>query len=282
MVGTLAGAGVAALPLKGPLLASDLHGDLGLRETADVDLLVARTDLEQAVRTLVGEGFSQAPEARRADGLPGLHDVLRHPSLGEVELHWRIHWYEERFAGDMLARAEPAADGFLRPQPDDLAAALLLFYARDGFHGVRMAADIGAWWDRHGAELPAAFLEGHARRYPALAPALTAAAHAAERVVGVPAPSWLGAAAAAGPRVALATRLSDWAQDGDLDQLAANISLVGALLGPRGSTGDFARRELLPPGLGARRRAVHAVEDERALPPGALATAARPLVDARA
>jgi hypothetical protein len=49
---------------------------------------------------------------------------------------------------------------------------------------------------------------------------------------------------APGRRIALATRLADWTQHGDRDQLAANVSLVGGLLGPSGSLGEFARREL--------------------------------------
>jgi hypothetical protein len=237
---------IPALPLKGPLLAADAHGDFGLRETDDVDLLIPHTRLHEAATLLEEEAYERDDEPIRRNGLPDLHLALRHPGGASVELHWRVHWYEQAFSEDMLARAAPGPDGLLRARPDDLAAALLLFYARDGLYGVRLAADIGAWWDRHGGELPPHFLEGHARGYPALAPAMTAAATAAERIAGVPAPGWLGSAAVEGRRVELATRLADWAQTGDRDQLAANISLADALLGPPGSTGEFARRQLQP------------------------------------
>ncbi|HKP91240.1 MAG TPA: hypothetical protein VJT75_14850, partial [Thermoleophilaceae bacterium] len=83
---------------------------------------------------------------------------------------------------------------------------------------------------------------------------------AAEVVAGAPAPSWLGAHAASGRRVALATRFADWAQQGDPDQLSANISLVGGLLGPPGSAWSFARRELLPYDLRPGRRLTHAAK----------------------
>jgi hypothetical protein len=244
VAGALADAGIAALPLKGPLLAAEAHGDAGLRDTADVDVLVDRDRLDRAVRVLNAAGFARAPGEPAWYGLPDLHHGLAHPRLPNVDVHWRVHWYESAFSRDMLRRAAPGADGLLRAQPEDLAAALLLFYARDGFHGVRLAADIAAWWDRRGAGLGDRFLERHARAYPRLAPALTAAAGAAERVTGVRARAWLGDAAVAGRRVALATRLADWTQRGDRDQLAANVSLVGGLLGPRGSLGEFARREL--------------------------------------
>jgi hypothetical protein len=256
----LAEAGIASLPLKGPLLAAEVHGDFGLRETSDVDILVAGDRLDAAVRVLRDMGFEPPPEPARGDGLPDLHYRLAHESLPTVELHWRVAWYETAFARDMLDRAVPGADGLLRPEARDLAASLLLFYARDGFHGVRYAADVAAWWDRRPPELQGAFLEEHVDRYPALRAALTAAARAAEAVAGVPAPSWLGARAASGRRVALAARFADWAQQGDPDQLSANISLVGGLLGPPGSAWSFARRELLPYDLRPGPRLAHAAK----------------------
>ncbi len=43
---------------------------------------------------------------RAASGWPaGLHETLVHPTLPRVELHWRVHWYERRFAADALVRA---------------------------------------------------------------------------------------------------------------------------------------------------------------------------------
>jgi hypothetical protein len=243
----LATEGIPALPLKGPLLAAAAHGDLGLRDTRDVDLLVPRSRLAEAVRLLDDGSFRTGDDPLRANGLPDLHLALRADAGPSIELHWRIHWYEDDFSADMLARAEPGRDGLLRARPADLAASLLLYYARDGFHGIRIAADIAAWWDRHGGELEPAFLEAHARRYPELTAALTAAADVVERLTGTPATAWLGAAPAPrGRRIELAERLGNWSQVGDRDQLAANISLADGLLGPRGSGRDFARRQLRP------------------------------------
>ena len=256
----LAEAGIPALPLKGTTLADDVHGDVGLRATSDVDLLVPRARLFEAADALVGlGGFSQPHDVLRPNGLPDLHLVLTHPQLLQVELHWRIHWYEDEFSADMLARAAPDADGLLRAAPADLAAALLLFHARDGFHGLRPVIDLAAWWERHGHELPPRFLEGHMRDYPALRPALTASAHVVEAIGGVPATEWLGDAGAGGRRVAIATRLADWTQQGDIDQLRANISLVGGLLGPPSSSREFVRRELLTYGVGFSGKSGHAV-----------------------
>ena len=77
----------------------------------------------------------------------------------------------------------------------------------------------------------------------------------------MPARGWLGAAGAERRRrVAVAERLADWHQAGDRDQLMANISLVGGLLGPRGSWRDFVNREVLRPEEGAPASAAHAVK----------------------
>ncbi len=260
VVGLLAEAGIRALRLKGPQLAEEAHGDIGLRATHDIDVLVAAADLQPAARALQAAGFSEPVGRLGREGLPDLHLELHHDALPRVELHWRVHWDERAFSSQMLARATEGADGMLRAQPDDLAASLLLFYARDGFHGVRMAADIAAWWDRHGAALPPRLLEEHARRHPELQPSLTAAATAAQRLTGVPALLWLGTEVARSRRVDVAARLADWSQEGDRDQLAANIVFAGALLGPRGSGARFARRELSLPGAGPAASAAHAAK----------------------
>jgi hypothetical protein len=54
-----------------------------------------------------------------------------------------MHWYERAFCQAVLDRAEPAS-GSLRLQRDDHLALLLIGYARDGFRGLRVPADIAA------------------------------------------------------------------------------------------------------------------------------------------
>ena len=263
VIGLLAEAGIRALPLKGPLLAQDAHGDVGLRATHDVDVLVAAPELERAARLLQAAGFSAPTGSIGPGGLPPLHFELRHATLPPVELHWRVHWYEHAFSERLLAHATVASDGLPRAEPVDLVASLLLYFARDGFHGVRLASDIAAWWDREGTRLPPRFLEAHAQHYPGIAPALGAAALAVARLTGVPAVDWLGDAAAAiqrRRRLQTAARLAEWRQLGDRDQLKANISLVGGLVSPAGSLREFARRELTLPGEGATAGAAHAAK----------------------
>ena len=246
LVALLGDGGILAVPLKGPLLADAAHGDLGLRETDDVDLLVPAGDLSRAVRLLVAEGYDEPDDPIRLNGLPDLHFALGRGRGPSAELHWRVHWYEEAFSRDMLARAAPGADGLPRLHPHDLAASLLLFYARDGFHGVRLAADVAALWERNPEALPPGCLGRYATAYPELAPALGAACRVTERLTGAPATGWLGGGTSPSRRSAAAARLASWTQAGDRDQLAANISLVDGLLSPRGRIPEFIRRELVP------------------------------------
>ncbi len=217
--------GVPALPLKGTTLAQDAHGDLGLRSSSDIDVLVAREDLPAAVERLRSHGYLTQDE-----DLPALHVLMYRPGRVHVELHWRVHWYETEFARELLANPDVAHTG----------ASLLLFYARDGFHGLRLAADVAAWHDRHEAD---GLLDELALRHPGLARTWSAAALAAERIVGVPATSWLSSDAGLDRRARLAVRLANPAEIGVAAQRAADILLVDLLLSPVVALPTVIRRE---------------------------------------
>jgi hypothetical protein len=267
-------AAIPAVALKGPTLATELHGDPALREYADIDVLVApdRLDAAAAVASRLGwtdRAWSGVP---LRDGLPALHRVLRHPggALPELELHWRVHWYETRFAAEALDRAVVGADGRRRLKPVDQLAILLLFYARDGFAGLRLAADLGAWWDRHGdADVPSRLRE-LADRHPALAEPWRAATTAACAVAGLPLDPAAHGLVPTGRRARLAVRLTNWRLVGDADQVRANVTLVDALLAPRGQWRAILGRhapapsggtaDAPTPGGARRRAATHAVK----------------------
>lgn len=240
----LAESGIPALPLKGPRLAEAAHGDLGLRSSNDIDLLVPTEALDQSVALLRTEGYEAPTDPIIARGLPHLHYELRHPTGPSVELHWRVHWYEERFSADLLRAARPDESGVLTATSAGLAACLLLFLARDGLHGLRMTADIAAWNDSGRGALGAGALDETCREYPALARPLEAAARVAERFSGVPRAAWLSPPASDDRRIGLACRLADWSGEGDRDQMKANISLVDGLLAPRGGSPAFMRRQV--------------------------------------
>lgn len=244
----LDGAAIAALPLKGVSLAQQLYGDPGLRPTNDIDVLVPPEALPSARNVLVGHGYEDRPEPLGPDGLPRLHLEMHHPAglLPGVEIHWRVHWYERELTGELLASRQNGGRVPHLP-PLQLLVTLLLFYARDGFVGLRLVTDLSGFWDRFGAEVVPSEFAAVLRRHPSLEPALRAAALAAADVVGLPAERFLPAPAAASRRVDLARRLADWTADRDPDQVSADVVLVDGLLTPRAGRAEYVHRSLVPP-----------------------------------
>lgn len=245
LIDDLEGAGIPAMLLKGTALARSIYGDLGLRPSSDIDLLVAPEDLHRAVAVVRGTGYERPRDPVRRDGLPQLHFNLVHPrELPNVEVHWRVHWCETRFASEMLASATRTDMG-RRPLPEHELATLLLLYARDGFLGLRLGADIAGWWDTYGGKVAPSCLDSLLDRHPTLAPALVTAAGVSGALVGFPVSDVLTLTVPAGRRARIATRLVNWTGDGDIDQCAATVVLVDGLLTPRRALWSFLRRALL-------------------------------------
>jgi hypothetical protein len=243
----LRASGIVSCALKGPGLGEAIYGEPGRRLASDIDLLVAPADLHAAVAAIRELGYAEPNERIAAPALPELHYAMRHErdQLPPIELHWRIHWYESRFASErLLPPAGAAADW--RPAPVDELAALLLFYARDGFTGLRQAVDLSAWWDRFGAQLPAAALEPLTREYPQLREALLTALTVAEAVVGLPAGRVVAGPGRLRRRSRLATSLVDHRPYRNEAQLFAEVALVDGLLTPRGGLRAYLRRQVLP------------------------------------
>jgi hypothetical protein len=239
-------AGIPVVPLKGVALADEVYGDIGARQSSDIDLLVGIEDLDRAVKVAEEQGWRE-PELLRAAGMPRLHRELFHETLPPLELHWRVHWYEERFAAAALSRALPTADGWSRLQYGDELAFLLLFLARDGFAGLRQTIDVAAWWAALGQENETrAAVRIVANSHPKLKRALFAAAFHVEDIAGLPRGS-LGGDARLSQRQRAAVRLANPWLEGAREQRAADISMVDGLLSPRGGTRAFIGRQLLPP-----------------------------------
>jgi hypothetical protein len=238
----LTAAGIRALPLKGSLLARELYGDVAARMSIDVDVLVSPEDLARAVTVVGALGWRSGPGIRRVGGLPVLHERLVHPTLPAIELHWRVHWYERDFAVDALARATQTAPGEpLQMQPLDGLIALMLFYARDGFSGLRFPADAAAWWDQRcaGAFLPppGALV---AEQYPALTAPVSVASGLLADLVGLPA----GGSRDSPFRWRVAEGLASPFLDEGRRQAEANAGLTDVLLAPPNAAGDAMRRVL--------------------------------------
>lgn len=87
--------GVSALAFKGPTLALLLYGKLSLRTVRDLDLLVARRQIDQAMRALQACGYEPVSgtggEPPSISGKTRKHVLFVHCKLGfAVELHWAV------------------------------------------------------------------------------------------------------------------------------------------------------------------------------------------------
>jgi hypothetical protein len=242
--------GIEAVPLKGPLLAERIYANPGHRGvSSDLDYLVRADRLDEAVETIRTLGYELRDDDIWADGLPHYHYGLvpADPAMPKIELHWRVHWYERRFASDLVGRSELDRQRVRLPVPDDEFAALLLIYARDGFVGLRFAADIAAWWDAHSAvdQLPA--LGRVIDTYPELRGAIASGAAAAHRVAGLPPVERGLAADEARLRPRLAAQMVNWRGIGTQRQVARDITLIDLLLTPPGAYRIFWRHYYLQP-----------------------------------
>lgn len=237
-------AGIAATWLKGARLAEEAHGDVALRESADIDLLVGPDDLSDAATILEELGWTPFGDWTDRNGLPRLHLSFVHQGMPVVEVHWRVHWYESVFAAQALGRGRAESKGGVRLQDEDVLLFLLLFYARDGLAGLRLAMDALAWANRPTVDQTT--LATRIVDNPSLQPALLAAAHAVACIAGrnatiLPHREDLGMSAKA------AVLLADPLLRLNEKQRSAETALIDLLLAPPGERARACRRQLLPP-----------------------------------
>ena len=249
MMDALEAAGIRSMLLKGPALGRALYGKPGRRPSADIDLLVRAEDLNEAVVAAERLGYRDTEPYRPGERLPLLHRRLVHrqPGLPVLELHWRVHWYEQLFSRDMLLRSSPGGRIGNRAAPADELTGLLLFYARDGFVDLRLACDVGAWWDALGRQLPSGAVAKQIARYPALERVLVAAAEVSDHVVGVPRRELLGEEHELERRVRLAMALANPDARGSRTQHQSDALLIDLLLTPPGGRRESIKRQLRTP-----------------------------------
>lgn len=269
-IAMLADAGIRSVPLKGPLMGEAIYGDPGRRPSSDIDLLVAPGQLRAAVEVVRELGYGAPTDYVDANGLPLLHFLLVHErgELPPMELHWRVHWYEQRFASERLLPPAVEPLGEWRPEPAAELAALLLFYARDGFVDLRLATDLSAWWEAYGSQLPADALSRLLRDYPPLARAILAGVRAAERIVGLPTAQIISHMPRLDLRVRMAVRLANPHPRSSRSQVYADVGLIDGLLMPRGGFSAFMRRNVLPPPEVLDQQARHAARQRTRSPLG--------------
>jgi hypothetical protein len=89
--------GILAIPLKGPVLAAALYGDLTLRDFIDLDILIPPQEIGRARDLLVAEGYRPeshltGSQAAACFQSPKEHHFVLTGKDGRVlvELHWRL------------------------------------------------------------------------------------------------------------------------------------------------------------------------------------------------
>ena len=149
IVDGLSARGVRAAPIKGPLLAEYVYGDIGLRQIEDLDILVGSADYGCARDLLLGDGYQQF--GGTAYGPPPAHQMFRFEGRGEVvELHGRMAPalpHDSFSAERLLARARPATllgREVLSISPEDLFLLLCLHGMKHRWARVELSCVIGA------------------------------------------------------------------------------------------------------------------------------------------
>lgn len=143
--------GIRALFLKGPVIAADLYGDVSLRTSCDLDVLVPLESLQAAEELLVSLGYE------KDDYITSVlndwkwrhhHITFLHPGKGiKVEVHWRLNPSPSKEPGfEELWSRKRQSSLISRPiyylGREDLFLFLVSHGARHGWSRLRWLLDI--------------------------------------------------------------------------------------------------------------------------------------------
>ena len=159
---------------KGPALAIDAYGDVGLRECGDLDLLLHRDDFPQAASLLKSHGFRSAWERPPSEALRRVFACEFDRRGVQLDVHWDLApgWLRYRVDFDSFWEAGvPISSGghyARKMRPEDLLIVLCVHGAKHWWERLRWIADIAELvnrgqirdWDR----VAAASNRAHSRR----------------------------------------------------------------------------------------------------------------------
>lgn len=149
--------GIEAIPLKGPLLTTELYGNLELRPMTDLDILVRTRDVLEAKRLLIAQGYLPEKDLDTRQEKEHLnHDCAFHFYQAKqklnVDLHWRIvRW--QAFKSDFLwSRAVTARSGEIQSlwlAPEELFLFLCIHLCKHHWYQLKWILDIALILVRH-------------------------------------------------------------------------------------------------------------------------------------
>lgn len=94
VLGLLENEGIPVIPLKGPYLALKLYGDLALRWSSDLDIMVRKVDTERAKEVLLANGYESSLELTEKQKRIYLRTAQDYNLLSKtVGIILELHWY---------------------------------------------------------------------------------------------------------------------------------------------------------------------------------------------
>ena len=144
-------AGIPVMTMKGPTLSFELYGDVGLRDSKDLDLAVAADDLHRAQACLSVLGWhpdstylAMTPRQWKQLLRMEQHIGFIHSQGGCVlELHWRAQWELQDQTNDRWARSIPSVWQGCSYQAMNPIDQVLYLCSHGGIHGWFRAKWIG-------------------------------------------------------------------------------------------------------------------------------------------
>ncbi|AJD92689.1 hypothetical protein JMA_33720 [Jeotgalibacillus malaysiensis] len=146
---------IRMIQLKGPEMGSYLYGDLSLRTSGDLDVLVSLKDLEQSEQLLLQAGYIKDDYIETVLGdwkWRHHHVAYLHPEKNmKVELHWRLNPGPGKEPGfeNLWARRQSISDHAHLLGKEDYFYFLVHHGARHGWSRLRWLADIRQFLDLH-------------------------------------------------------------------------------------------------------------------------------------
>jgi predicted O-linked N-acetylglucosamine transferase (SPINDLY family) len=159
LVDLLASAGVTTIPFKGPVLAQQAFGDLGLRGFRDLDFLIRDEDLAPAIKVLCAFGYERQGDLRETQfelvhWLQG-QEILFKKDAGPIEPHTRLTPVKMALDidyGGLWSRARRShifGHEMLTFSPEDTLLVLAIHGGKELWWDIKWACDIADFIAAH-------------------------------------------------------------------------------------------------------------------------------------